>query len=351
MNTPSHADSPQSVSLGIDIGGTKIAFGLIDDSAPTQLLVHERVASQAGQGIHQALTEVLQRARELAAQRGLCVSRIGVGSPGVVDPARGVVVSASPTIAHWPGTDLYSFVDAVFPDIPVAIHNDVRVWAFGEHRLGAGRDFPHSRVLYVSLGTGVGGAIVDNGQLLDSPQGTAGEINELLASDFRGRADRAENIASGESLARYYNELRANPQVGRIAWRERRAGEVDLAEVLRRAEVGDELASRIISGNLAGLGAALGGLARACDIAAVVLGGGVAGIGPFVREQVQRGLREWLPSDNPEIAVVGSRFQAHEAPAVLAAAEYARHGQVTQRRSGTYEQPAPTREYLDRTGE
>lgn len=315
------------VTLGIDIGGTKIAFGLIADSAPTRPLVQERISSRDGEtSVQQALTDALMRARELAAYLRVRISRIGIGSPGIVDSARGLVVSSSPTIPGWPGTDLLAIVREVFPAVPVHIHNDVRVWAFGEHRLGAGRDHLDARVLYVSLGTGVGGALVERGRLLDSPRATAGEINELLAMDFRGLADRAENIASGESLARYYNELSANPEVGRIEWRERKADDVDLREVVRRRQAGDELAAQVIDGNLAGLGAAVGGVARAMDIEVVVLGGGVAGIGEFVRENFTRGLVDWLPADNPEIVVVKSRFTSPDAPAaVIAAAEYARN--------------------------
>lgn len=315
-----------TVTLGIDVGGTKIAFGLIADSAPTRPIAHERIASRDGDAtVQDALAKALVRARELAAEQGVTIGRIGIGSPGVVDPVRGFVVSASPTIPGWPGTDLLAIVRKVFPAEPVHIHNDVRVWAFGEHRLGAGRDFPDARILYVSLGTGVGGAVLEKGQLLESPRATAGEINELLTMDYRGMADRAENIASGESLARYYNEIFCNPQVTRIGWRERNADDVDLREVLRRREAGDELAARIVDGNLAGLGAAVGGMARAMDIEVVVLGGGVAGIGEFVRESFTRGLVDWLPADNPEIPVVSSRFTSPDAPAaVIAAAEYAR---------------------------
>ncbi|AWB82372.1 ROK family protein [Corynebacterium yudongzhengii] len=242
----------------------------------------------------------------------------------MVDPASGTIVDASPTIPGWAGTDLGALMREVAPGTPVAIHNDVRTWAYGEHHLIFGEKLADERVLYVALGTGAGGAIIDQGQLLRSPRLRAGEIAELMACDFRGIADRAENIASGESLARYYNELHLNPELsGPIGWRERREGDVDLAEVLRRSEAGDELASEIIAGNLRGFGAALAGLAHAADIGAIVFGGGVTGIGPVVTRALRAGLEEWLHATKARVDCYFTSLP-HPAP-ILAAALYAVH--------------------------
>ncbi|SDR96157.1 ROK family protein [Corynebacterium timonense] len=307
-----------SASLAVDIGGTKIAYGVVADDSPTVVLAEGKVASQpAGRTLAEQLDLAIARAAEALP---LPVARVGVGSPGVVLPPEGQIVSAGPTVPGWAGTDIAAIVHR-YLDVPVYAHNDVRIWAWGEHHLGVGTQFP-GRVLYLALGTGVGGAIVDEGELLAGPTGTAGEFSELVAPDFRGLADRVENIASGPSLARYYDALSrpsAENHAEPIPWEDPAASRFTLRDVIAFAEEGDVLAQSIIEGNLAGLGRSIGGVVSAFDISAVVLGGGVCGIGPLVTEPIRRGIRAFALAPNRDVPVVTSTFGA-DAPLVCAAA-------------------------------
>ena len=305
-------------TLALDIGGTKIAYGLIPDDHPFEIEAEGRVPSQPpGSTIAEqcelAVKEALARASEPP-------TRVGIGAPGVVLAPQGEIVYNGATIAGWSGTNLTEIVHRHIK-APVACHNDVRIWAWGEHHLGAGQRLT-GRVLYVSLGTGIGGAVIDHGELIDGPTGSAGEFSDLVAADCRGLADRVENIASGPSLARYYEVLSANPDAGRIPWTDPSEAAIELREVLARYEAGDELARTVIDGNLFGLGAMLGPLASAFDVSGIVLGGGVSGIGSVITDPIKRGIRERALRPNKDIPVLTSALRGN-APLVAAAA-YAR---------------------------
>lgn len=307
-------------TLALDIGGTKIAYGFIDDAHPTTIRHQGTVPSQPpgvliADQVDLAIRQALEKAQP---------TRVGIGAPGVVRAPGGEIIYNGGTIPGWAGTDLSGIVRR-YTNAPVACHNDVRIWAYGEHHLGAGKDFPdHARLLYLSLGTGVGGAfIVPGGQLAAGPTGSAGEVSELVCADCRGMADRVENIASGPSLARYYATLAADPtHRGRIPWADPNQCPVSLPEVMDRYDAGDALAKRIIEGNLRGLGRTLGALASALDLSGIVLGGGVSHIGARIIDPIAHGLKDAALTPNKNIPLVPSRLGAH-AP-LIAAAQYAR---------------------------
>lgn len=314
-----------TATLALDVGATKVAYGFVEDSDPLTAHATGVLPTQpdpAKFGARQAAGQIAAAVRAALEQPDAPgdVVRVGVGAPGVID-REGVVVHNGDTLPGWAGTDLNAVVRSEL-DVPVACHNDVRVWAFGEHLIGAGRtgsaDLDRGRVLYVSLGTGVGGALVSDGELAAGPTGTAGEISELVCADFRGMADRAENIASGNSLARYYNELSADPDHGRVEWRAWRETDLRLPEILERMRGGDALARSIIEGNLAGLGRCLGALASGLDLSAIVLGGGVTGIGAEVTDPLIAGVREAALAPNKTVPVLTSAFIS-DAPLVAAA--------------------------------
>ncbi|WJY68235.1 ROK family protein [Corynebacterium auris] len=305
-------------SLAIDIGGTKIAYGVVADEEPTTVLAQGQVASQPAGG--RIVDQLDLAVKSAVASSPRQITRVGVGSPGVVLPPEGLIVSAGPTIPGWAGTDIAAIVHQHL-EAPVFAHNDVRIWAWGEHHLGAGAQLS-GRVLYLALGTGVGGAIVDAGELLGGPTGTAGEFSELVAADFRGLADRVENIAAGPSLTRYYDVLSRPEETGQtrhIPWSPPTDSRFTLREVIARAEGGDSLARDIIEGNLAGLGRSIGAVVTAFDLSAVVLGGGVCGIGAVTTDPIRRGIREATLAPNRDVPVATSTFGGL-APLVCAAA-------------------------------
>lgn len=300
---------PRTCTLALDIGGTKIAYALVPDDAPTTTVMAGRVQTQGDHLTPLTQTRVaVESGIQEAEARGLEIVRIGMGAPGVVQAPEGAIIYNGDTIRSWAGSDLRGLA-AELLDVPFAAHNDVRVWAYGEHLMGTGLQQGLSgRVLYVSLGTGVGGAIIDDDILLGGPASTAGEFAEIICADHAGRAVRCENVASGSGLTRYYNEAAGT--------------DFRLPRIMDRWHAGEELACTIITGNLTGFGRALGALVTALDLSAVVIGGGVARIGSPVLTPIREGIFQTILAPNREIRVHPTNLGPDAA--VIAAARYAR---------------------------
>lgn len=289
----------------LDVGGTKIAYGLVDPDQPTDIVATGEIPSQPRQSTPQRqVRAALWLLTEAAAARGGEIGRIGIGAPGVIKGPNGLVTYAGATMPTWQGTDLSALAATVTP-APVACHNDVRILAYGELAHGAGSDLgPEDTALFFSLGTGVGGAVVSRGALQSGPTGSAGEFSELVCADYLGRAQRCENVASGTGLALCYNDaLAAGDRQPRQGWREPLAADVDTHEVLRRALAGEELARRVVDGNLRGFGEAIGALVTAFDASVVILGGGLAHAGPVVTRPIAAGVREASLAPNRRVPV------------------------------------------------
>ncbi|MGO3377831.1 MAG: ROK family protein [Corynebacterium casei] len=291
---------PSFCTIALDIGGTKIAYGLIPDSSPTTVLASGRIPTQPADSTAQQQVQLaLRTALESAAAEGLQPVRVGIGAPGVVDTATGLVTYAGPTMAGWQGTDLYALVQQA-TGLPGIATNDVRALGLGEYTHGGHDGF--SRVLFISIGTGLGGAVIDRRTLLDSPHATAGEFSELVAADVFGYAQRAETIASGSGLTIYYNDVAAGqvPNVGEITWRDLRPTDIRLEDVA----ADDEHFAKILQGNLTGLGLTLGAIATAFDVDALIIGGGMAALGERVLNPLREGLTLGALAPNKSTPVI-----------------------------------------------
>jgi glucokinase len=224
----------------LDIGGTKIAAALVGEDGT--VLRRGRVSTpRAGGGA------VLPAAIQLLDGFGdVPVRAVGVGAPGVIDAETGRVVAATDVLPGWAGTRVREVL-ADRTGLPVTVVNDVRAMAYGEAQAGAGAGY--HRVLHVSVGTGVGGALTTDGRLEHGAHGTAGEMAHLLVSERGpvpcgcGRRDHLEAAVSGPAIDATGDAAHAGAVLGR----------------------------------------ALAGLLAVLDPDAVVIGGGVAQIGaPFL---------------------------------------------------------------------
>ena len=252
--------------LGIDIGGTKIAGGLVDMDAG-RVLLRSRVPTEAEDGGPVVLRRALDLARSLVSQareQGLGEPlAVGVGAGGQIDPVQGVVVSATDVLPGWAGTPLrQAFEDGL--NLPTSVDNDVNALAVGEQRFGAGRG--HNDLLYLALGTGVGGAIISGGRLHRGAHGSGGELGHLvlfpdgLPCTCGGRGC-LEQYANGAAYARY-----------------------------RQEEGDDEARAAYRLGEMLGLG--LVSLANLFDPDRIIIGGGLADLGESLLEPARRVLRE-----------------------------------------------------------
>ncbi|MCG8346758.1 MAG: ROK family protein [Chloroflexales bacterium] len=266
-------------ALGIDIGGTKTAAALV---APDGRVSHyQSVATPAVAGaeaIMAAAVTLGQRVLQAAHAQGVEVAALGVGTAGHVDRQRGAISYASGTLPGWSGVAVaQELQDAL--GLPVSVDNDVNALAIGEGRFGAGHDFRD--VLYITVGTGVGGALVFDGQMRRGATWTAGELGHLVI-DWDGKRrcscghlGHLEGYTSGPAIVAYYCALAAVHEP------------CDLQLVAARARNGDAYAQRAIAESAQVLGLTLGGLLNVIDPQALIVGGGVTELGdpwwqPFV---------------------------------------------------------------------
>ncbi|MGC8779773.1 MAG: ROK family protein [Anaerolineae bacterium] len=280
-------------AIGLDIGGTKIAAGLVSEDGV--VTAYRVAATPVADGVTAILSTALDMCRDVVAEgHGLYITGIGIGSAGQVDVERGVVTYASDTLPGWGGLALAEAFERAI-GLPAIADNDVNALAIGESRFGAGRGLRD--VLYVAVGTGIGGAIMLDGRLHRGAHWAAGEIGHLIA-DWDG--DRVcscgcrghlEAYASGPALAARYRELAQAERRGPRPGGQTAGGALDLRVVAARAAAGDPLAQRAIAEGAEILGLCLAGLLDALDVGALVIGGGVAGLGDLWWRPLERGLR------------------------------------------------------------
>lgn len=330
-----------ALTLALDIGGTKIAWGLINDNAPRTVIDHGRVPSQPAGGntadqLEVAVTEALAApagkvapAQVTSSTSENVIGRVGVAAAGVIEPNTATVTRAGATMPGWEGTDIAARIVRHI-DVPVFAHNDVRVWAFGEHTLCWRREYPHSRLLYVSLGTGVGGAFVINDDLVAGNRGTAGEISELYCPHYGSGVARCEDVASGPGLVATYHAAKLGREGHSASDRSARTATdrdvgtafpstvTDLLELERQ---GDLLATTVLDRNLHGFGQMLGTLVMGLGLDAIILGGGVAGLGEAITRRIRDGVRKHLAYGVRPCDIRDSALR--EGP-LVAAAVYAR---------------------------
>lgn len=266
------------VVAALDIGGTKLAAALVARSG--EIVDRRTVPTPADAGGRAILAVASELVADLRAGSPAELVALGIGSAGVVDPVSGRVLAATDQLADWAGTDLTEL--GARWRVPVAAMNDVHAHALGE----ASAD---GTMLFLAVGTGIGGAYVVDGAVLagaHSVAGHAGHLPSVYADRTPctcGGRGHLEAIASGPALVARYQEL-SGEQAG------------DLRSVAERAAAGDRVAGEVIEYGGAAVGSALGGLVNMLDPHVVVIGGGVAGLGMLWWNALRAGFRrEALP--------------------------------------------------------
>ncbi|MDQ4213105.1 ROK family protein [Microbacterium capsulatum] len=253
------------LAVGIDIGGTKTAAGLV--TMRGEVRRRAEVPTPAADGAEAVLATAARLAAELVDGSADPVSAIGIGAAGVIDPRRRLVLSATDTLPGWSGMRVGDRVETAL-GLPVAVDNDVRAHAVGEARFGAGRGL--SSALVIAAGTGVGGALVLDGHPQQGATGIAGHFGHIPSVEAQGlpctcgRSGHLEVIASGPAVLAAYRRAGGGGEAG------------DTRAVFELAEGGDPAALAAIRTAGRALGGAIGGLVNALDPEVVIVTGGLS---------------------------------------------------------------------------
>ena len=281
--------------IGVDIGGTKVAVGLVD--ATGKIISQLRKPMVANGKPEAALEAVTAAIDSLAGEEGSASPHgIGICAPGPLDPVTGLVINP-PNLPCWRNFPLASRMADVYR-VPVKLDNDANAAALAETRWGAARGYRY--VFYATVGTGIGTGIVFDGRIYHGRTGAAGEGGHV-SIDYRGPRCPCGKLGCIEVLA-------AGPAIGARARarlsadRSRHSTILDLAkgnidavasELVGQAHAtGDPLAREILQETVELLSAWLGNIVDLLDPDVIVMGGGVAAmLQPFFGE-----IKDRLPS-------------------------------------------------------
>jgi glucokinase len=309
--------------IGVDIGGTKIAAGLVASDGHIVRADSEPTPDDAT-GIAAVVATLVERL--LASD--VDVGGIGIGAAGFIDVDRATVTFA-PNI-DWIDEPLAEAVGKLV-DLPVVVENDANAAAWGEYRFGAGADTDD--LLFVTVGTGVGGGIVHRGMVVRGGFGAAAEIGHIrMVPDGRlcgcGQRGCLEQYASGRALVRDARS-RAESDDSQAAPLLAVAGDVEAITgqmVTGLARQGDPMCVDLLRDVGQWLGEGLATLAAVLDPSVIAIGGGVADAGDLLLEPVRRAFEEHLPArEHRRTAELRLAALGNEA-GIIGAADLARSG-------------------------
>jgi len=274
--------STQSVAIAFDLGGTKLAAGLV--RADGTILARRTQATNASRGGEAVLQDCLVLAAELRGEAlalGVQPGAIGIGICELVDLTGNII---SDHTIKWRGLPVRERFGA---DLPLVIEADCRAAALCEARLGAGRSLP--TFLYVTVGTGISCALVIEGRPYRGARGATGTMatNPLpvLCSECGAMSRTSlETLAGGPGLVAGFNELSASTATS-------------AQDVLKRADAGDTVARRVVATSAESLGGMIGALVNVLDPHGVVVGGGLGSARGVYWDAIVRATRANIWSD------------------------------------------------------
>ncbi|MGM0574188.1 MAG: ROK family protein [Myxococcota bacterium] len=269
--------------IGIDLGGTRIKAGLVDEGGRVVRRVVEPVGERKeADAVVDALAEVVAGLREAA---GVEVRALGVAAAGVLDRRRGVI-RESPNFPAWRDFDLGRRLGER-TSLPVALENDANAAVLGEARAGAGRGV--ESLFGLTLGTGVGGGIILDGRLWRGVRGMAGELGHVTVVPG-GRPCGCGNRGCLEQYAGAVGIRQTLQEIG--GGYEHLADDPGAPEIsAERARAGDARMRELYEGVGHHLGQAIGGFVHTLDVMRVVLLGGIAASADLFMPALERSFR------------------------------------------------------------
>ena len=287
-------------AVGIDLGGTNISVGLFDREmhAVKTIETLTDVELEADRMMDHLADMVKRLLRETRLTND-DIRGVGAAFPSFIDYENGIVVDTSNIISlnDLPARDMLA--DRL--DLPVYLDNDANAAALAEHRLGAGRG--HDDMIYVTVSTGIGGALILNGKLYRGMHGMAGEIGHMFISDSTGYpcscgvTGCVQSISSGMHMARYAIDRIKEGLDSRILDHAGTISNVDMVAVGRALSDGDSLALEVVNRGAEYMGRMLHSLNMIFDINVFVIGGGVMKLGKRYMDRIVAAYRHYSLMD------------------------------------------------------
>lgn len=263
---------------GIDLGGTKIECAVLDPQNVFKVVARRRVPTEAYKGYPHILSQVKVLINTLAEEVGELPGKVGFATPGVLEPETGVMKNCNTVCMN--GMPMQKDLQELL-GIPVQLANDANCFALAEALMGVGKEYPGAEVVFgVIMGTGVGGGLVINGQIIKGRHGLGGEWGHNILEEggepcYCGKKGCVEVVMAGPALEKFYAK-----QSGK---------DLKLQQIAENHIIGnDPVASATINRLLEAYGRAISTLVNVIDPDLIIIGGGVGNIDVLYTEGYDR---------------------------------------------------------------
>lgn len=266
---------------GIDLGGTKIEGAIIKNASDPTTLCRMRIPTEKEKGYQHIIQQVNHLVDQMKKETGMVPESIGIGTPGTTDPLTGLLKNSNTTCLN--GQPFHRDLEAQI-GISLKMANDANCFAIAEYKLGVvAKEMPEAKIVFgVIMGTGVGGGLVINGEVINGRHGIGGEWGHIFLDDsggncYCGKIGCAERILAGPHLEAYYEKLSGRP--------------LSMHEIVARSNAGeDKMAVQTIERMTQFFGKGLSYIINIIDPDAIVLGGGLGNIEALYTQGVENTL-------------------------------------------------------------
>ncbi len=284
------------LAIGIDLGGTDIKAGLVDEDG--NVLAVRRIPTKTESGVNGVLSRFADLVKELETdmpEAGELIG-IGLGIPGSID-LHSNRVRACANLEGWENRDIAGELGALLGR-PVLIENDANLAAYAEYLHGAGQNV--ASMMTLTLGTGVGGGTILNGKIWRGADGTASEVGHMIVtSDGRlcgcGQRGCLETYASASSIARIAEERLQSGTESSLRAVQNSGGGITSKIIAEHAANGDNVALDVWNEACRHLAEAIVGLQHVINPGRIILAGGMSAAGPILLDTVRRFVAQLMP--------------------------------------------------------
>ncbi len=261
-------------AIGIDLGGTYIKYAVVKGDG-TVIWEDKCSTLPERDALMRQLKNAVKQCRSAADQRGIRLDGVGIGTPGIVDPTERVLLGGSPNIQGWSRVPIADEIEAA-AGLQVRLCNDANAMAMAEHSFGAARGL--SDVIFISIGTGIGGAVIVDNRMLKGYMNRGGELGctpfnvdgEVLCNC--GTVGCWEAYASTAAMLRFYEKQTGVSITGE--------------ELVARYLAGERAATEIWEKECYYIGRGIAGFINIFAPQMVVIGGGISEAGDFFIQMV-----------------------------------------------------------------
>ncbi len=287
--------SPSSYYIGIDLGASQIKYGIVS-SAGKVLTRGGRLTPQkfGRRGVSDSLVEITKNLLNFARKNKIQIKAIGVGSPGCIDINSGKVLGSCPNLPFWVGTNLKQIFRRF--SLPLAVDNDANLMALAEAKFGAAKDCRNAVCL--TLGSGIGGGIILNGEIYRGSNFAAGEIGHTSVNFLGekcncGRTDCMETYASANAmLKRGQKMVRADKKSLLNQLIRKNGNRLDVPTLFRAYEKKDRIAQKIVQEAGETLSTGVANVVNILSPQTVVIGGGLVDENAEVIKKIEELVRQ-----------------------------------------------------------